>query len=104
VSGLSQLSLAQAQPPALHGQEGLIKPSSLGAESTIRAASDDALFQTPLLEQPCVATAGQGGGRGLLPTALLRQNPSGLLSSTEAGSIGSITHDENRCCSSSAGV
>lgn len=42
----------------------LIRLSSLGAESRIRAASDGALFQPPLLEQPCLATAWWGRGSG----------------------------------------
>lgn len=90
---------------ALLVQEGLIRPSSPGAESAIRAAPDDALFQPPLLKQSCLATARQGGGSWLLPTTSLHQNPPTVcLSSTAAGSTGGVTHDENRCCSSSAGA
>lgn len=66
------------QPFALHVQGRLIRPSSLGAKSTTRAASGGyPLFQSPLLEQPCLATA------WLLLSALLHQRPSSMFKAAQ---------------------
>lgn len=100
---LPQLSLAHAHPAALLVQEGLIR-SSLPWELKAQSEQHQLVpFSSPLCwSSP--ADPQRGGEEGAGPIALLHQNPSSLLNSIAAGSIGSVTHDENRCYSSSAGA